>query len=132
MSEYVVNDKTHHLFYNARAWNRAEDEEVRAVLRFIHDGKAESVFSQELEERVEDAKVTPTGEEDYMFFMDIVEEAKEEARAEAMQKGLEQGRTQAVRELALNMLRMNICSAEKIAQTTGLSLQDIETLAKGL
>ncbi len=132
MSEYVVNDKTHHLFYNARAWNRAEDEEVRAVLRFIHDGKAESVFSQELEERVEDAKVTPIGEEDYMFFMDIVEEAKEEARAEAMQKGLEQGRTQAVRELALNMLRMNICSAEKIAQTTGLSLQDIETLAKGL
>ena len=69
--------------------------------------------------------------DEYDYATDIAVQ-REEAFEDGMEKGLEQGISQATRDLALNMLRMNLCSAEKIAQATGLPLEDIEALAKGL
>ena len=73
--------------------------------------------------------------DEYDYATDIAvqrEEAFEDGMEQGMETGLKQGISQATRDLALNMLRMNLCSAEKIAQATGLPLEDIEALAKGV
>ena len=48
-----------------------------------------------------------------------------------IQQGMEQGISQATRDLALNMLSGGKLPADDIAMYTGLSLEDIEALAKG-
>ncbi len=48
-----------------------------------------------------------------------------------MAQGLSQGMAQATRELALNMLRGGKLSASDIAKYTGLSQEDVESLANG-
>lgn len=49
----------------------------------------------------------------------------------AQKRGYDAGMAQATRELALNMLRMDKFSVTDIAQVTGLSQEDVESLANG-
>ena len=76
--------------------------------------------------------------DEYDYATDIAVQ-REEAFEDGMEKGLEQGMetglkqgvSQATRELALNMLSGGKLPADDIAMYTGLSLEDIEALAKG-
>ena len=98
----IYDDKTHAVFYNSSAWSKVQDEELRDVLRFIYESKATSAFSRLLEENTLRAKSRPEMEDEYMYFMDIVEEEKEYAReagrAQGLAEGREAGRTQGLSE----------------------------------
>lgn len=82
------NDKTHNVFYNSSAWSKAEDKNIRDVLEFIYQLKANSNFTKELETSAENAKVKSEWEDEYMYFQDILEDEKETAR----ETGIEEGR----------------------------------------
>ena len=94
----IYDDKTHAVFYNSSAWSRVQDEELRDVLRFIYESKATSAFSRLLEENTLRAKSRPEMEDEYMYFMDILEEEKEYAREAGFAEGREAGRTQGLSE----------------------------------
>lgn len=115
----AYDDKTHAIFYNASAWSKVENPEAKSLLRFIYEGTAESVFSKQLETSVDDAKISPEEEGDYMYFIDILEEEKEAARAEAREQafadGITEGMLEEQKKTAVTM------------QSMGLTLEQIAT-----
>ena len=129
----TYDDKSHAVFYNSSAWSKVQDEEVRDVLRFIHESKVTSSFSKLLEENTVRAKSKPEMEDEYMYFMDVLEEEKEEAReiglAEGRAEGRAEGEYKKALETARNFLNMNI-SPEKVASGTGLSIEEVLSITK--
>nr|WP_287284523.1 Rpn family recombination-promoting nuclease/putative transposase [Treponema sp.] len=131
----IYDDKTHAVFYNSSAWSRIQDEELRDVLRFIYESKATSSFSKLLEENTLRAKSRPEMEDEYMYFMDILEEEKEYAReagrAQGLTEGREAGRTEGARQNAVEtagkLLREGV-SLQTVIKCTGLSENDIKNI----
>ena len=143
----IYDDKTHAVFYNSSAWSKVQDEELRDVLRFIYESKATSSFSKLLEENTLRAKSRPEMEDEYMYFMDILEEEKEYAReaglAEGREAGLAEGRkagrTQGLSEGRAEGARQNAVetagkllqegvSLQTVIKCTGLSENDIKNI----
>jgi len=95
--EILYNDKSHAVFYNASAYDKVTDnEELKAVLRFVYENKAQSEYTDQLDVSSKNAKSRSEWEDDYMYFQDILEEEKELAReaghAEGLETGLAEGR----------------------------------------
>ena len=96
------NDKCHNIFYNSSGYAKVKDNELRNVLRFIHELKADSNFTKRLESSVDEAKSRGIMRDEYMYFQDILEEEKEEVReiglAEGRAQGLAEGRAEGIAE----------------------------------
>lgn len=138
------NDKSHAVFYNASAYNKVTDnEELKAVLRFVYENKSQSKYTDQLEVSSKNAKSRSEWEDDYMYFQDILEEEKELAReaghaegletglAEGRQAGLTEGREEMAVLTAKNFLKEGD-SPEKVSRCTGLSLEKINELVAEL
>ena len=143
--EILYNDKSHAVFYNASAYDKVTDnEELKAVLRFVYENKAQSEYTDQLDVSSKNAKSRSEWEDDYMYFQDILEEEKELAReaghaegletglAEGRQTGRAEGREEGREEMAVltakNFLKEGD-SPEKVSRCTGLSLEKINELA---
>ena len=138
--ETAINDKTDKtikLFYNASAWDKSEDEELKSFFKFVCSNKAESSFTKTLSQRVRE---TINNEEFISRFMavnlhdyDIMEESRNEGlaqgRAEGRVAGMAEGAREAKIQTAKNMLKMKLGSIEQIAQVSGLSIKEVEELA---
>ena len=59
-----------------------------------------------------------------------LEQGLEQGLKQGLEQGLEQGLRQKAVEVAKKMLSMNICDAEKIAEATGLSVGEVESIAE--
>ena len=125
------NDKTHKIFYNSSAWNKVENRELRAVLKYIYENIPTTDFTQNIEENVEIAKAKPVFKDDYMYFCDIVEDEKEKARDEALvegrKEGLAEGAKNATIENARKLKAKNI-DLNIIAECTGLTEKEVANL----
>ena len=130
---YSYNDKSHKVFYNASAWNKIEDGELRNVLRFIYESTPTSHFTEDLKCSAEDAKSRPEWEVNYMYLSDVIEEEKEIAREEGLAEGREDGRKlgiqQATRNAAQALLKNGV-SPDIIAKSLALTEEEIFILAK--
>ncbi|MBE6354644.1 Rpn family recombination-promoting nuclease/putative transposase [Treponema sp.] len=120
----IYDDKTHAVFYNSSAWSRIQDEELRDVLRFIYESKATSSFSKLLEENTLRAKSRPEMEDEYMYFMDILEEEKEYAREAGLAEGKAKGARQKAVEAAENALKLSL-TIKQAAQISGLPEEEV-------
>ena len=123
----TYDDKSHAVFYNSSAWSKVQDEEVRDVLRFIHESKATSAFSRLLEKNTVRAKSRPEMEDEYMYFMDVLEEEKEEAREAGLSEGIAKGEHKKALETAKELIKEGI-SLQTIVKCTGLPENEIKNL----
>ncbi|MBB5217694.1 Rpn family recombination-promoting nuclease/putative transposase [Treponema rectale] len=123
----TYDDKSHAVFYNSSAWSKVQDEEVRDVLRFIHESKTTSAFSRLLEENTVRAKSRPEMEDEYMYFMDVLEEEKEEAREAGLSEGIAKGEHKKALETAKELIKEGI-SLQTIVKCTGLPENEIKNL----
>ncbi len=123
------DDKTHALFYNASAWEKAE-ESLREVLRFIYQNEATATFSNRLENSVNQAKATPEQTEEYMYFFDELEEAKEEVRAVAREEGLAEGLAEGRSKGREEGESIACCKIAEESLRQGLSVQIISAITK--
>ena len=129
----IYDDKTHNVFYNASAWQKAGSEELRNVLRFVYESRADSDYTKALERSSAAAKARSEWEVEYMYVMDIIEDEKElareeghaEGKAEGRAEGLEEGRVEARLKTARNLLAEGIPLAT-VLKCTGLSEEDLK------
>ena len=148
------DDRTHKVFYNCKAYEVADDEDLKGLLEFIQTNRASTAFSQKLEENVRIAKKNSSWEDEYMYFSDVLEEEKDKVRRfsrkqglaqglaqgrqeglqEGRQEGLTLGRQEGARENAIktakNLLIMKLGSIEQIAQGTELTVEEVQKLAE--
>ena len=138
---FKYQDKSHFVVYNSSAYEREQDKEVRSVLKFIYNSKAETSFTNKLETTVQEMKQESGLKEGYMYFMDYVDEEKEEAekkgriegKKEGIKEGIKEGKARGAQETAISnakkMLEDNL-PLDKIVQYSGLSKEKVQDLAK--
>ncbi len=67
------DDKSHAVFYNASAYDKVTDnEELKAVLRFVYENKSQSEYTDKLDVSSQSAKSRSEREYDYMYFQYIL------------------------------------------------------------
>lgn len=117
------DDKTHSVFYNSSAWQKVESEELKNVLRFLYESKADSDYTKALEESSAVAKARSELEDEYMYVMDIIEEEKERTREEALAEGARQKAIEAAKNFYKNGV-----SIELIAKSLNMSVSQIKEI----
>ncbi|MBE6355052.1 hypothetical protein [Treponema sp.] len=121
--KFFKTDKTVKVFYNASAWDKTENEELKSFFKFICNNKAESSFTKSLLQKVRE---TIKNEEFIARYMavnlhdyDIMEAGRKE--------GLTEGAREAKIQTAKNMLVEKI-PIETIVKCTGLSIEEVKNL----
>ena len=147
--ELLYDDRTHKVFYNCKAYEVADDKDLKGLMEFIQTNKATTNFSRTLEQNVKVAKQNTRWEEEYMYFSDVLEEEKERVRrlawkegtaaghaeglakghAEGLAEGLAEGEQSKAVETAKNLLIMKLGTIEQISQVTGLSVDEVQKLS---
>ena len=122
-----LKDETHHLIFNATAYEHANDPELRDFLAFVRNNTAESDFTRGIANMVQTKKFEQTFINEYLAWnlhdKDVELRGKKAGLAEGKKAGLAEG----VRMTARNMLALNM-SVETIAKATGLSVDEIKSL----
>ena len=125
--ELKLDDGTHIKFYNAKAYMKEQNENIREILEYIDTGKANAEFTEKLQANVEQTKSRDKIRSRYM----TLELKYRDKMMEGLEKGLAKGRKEgshaAKLDDARNFLAMGI-PIEKVAQGTGLSIAEIQAL----
>lgn len=137
--DFSINDKTHKIFYNTSAWDKVIDKNIKAVLKYIYTDDPSTDFTIELENSVRNVKTEPSFKDDYMYFMDIVEEekeiasniAREEGRKAGIKEGREEGREEGTIQTYMKLINMKLAKnipIEQIAEQIELSVEEINKI----
>ena len=117
----IEDDAVVHVF-NCRAYAREKNPELRAFLKYVMKNKAESDLTRRIENMVAKKKILEgwsyTAMRQYLYELELKAEGKAE------------GENERALSTARNMLAMGLGTPGQIAQATGLSLEEVEKLAK--
>jgi predicted transposase/invertase (TIGR01784 family) len=131
--------------FNCQAFAQVENPSLRAFLKYVQTGTAESDFTRRLNKMVETKKQIEGMKKTYLSWSlrdyDARMEARREGRNEGIAIGEKRGRSEGIavgrtegiaekaREAARKLLAMHILTHEQIAQAEGLSVAEVEELA---
>ena len=112
---------------------RSEKIEIKGFLGYLCSGKPSDYLTEDIDRRVERLKINEIFRSDYMMDALPLHDARKVGLREGMAlgeaKGLLAGERNAKFATAKNFLKKNI-SAEIIAECTGLSLEEVNSLKK--
>lgn len=83
-----LNDGTRKIFFNAKGYINAEDEDIREFLKYVNGGKSENPFVKELEDKVAQVKSNREWGMEYMTLRMRDRENQEIGREEERQEGI--------------------------------------------
>jgi len=110
-----LGDKTHHLIFNAAAYESEDDREIKDFLSFVKKNKAESDFTRGIANMVQTKKFEQSFVNEYLAWNLHDRDVKK------------QGIIEGLKTTARNALAMGLTIAQ-VSQMTGLSLSEIEEL----
>ena len=88
--ELKLNDEARKIFFNAKDYIKAENEDIREFLKYVNGGKSDNPFVQELEDKVAQVKANKEWGLEYMTLRmrekEIWKEATEEGTGNRWQK----------------------------------------------
>lgn len=102
--ELRLNDGAKKIFFNAKDYINAEDEEIREFLKYVNGEKSDSPFVKEIEDRVAQIKASEEWRLEYMTLLMREQEIWEEAE----EKGREMGREEGIRGTVTLLKELNI------------------------
>ena len=102
--ELKLNDGTKKIFFNAKDYINAEDEEVREFLKYVNGEKSDSPFVKEIEDRVAKVKASKEWRLEYVTLLMREQEIWEEAE----EKGREEEREEGIRGLVTVLKELNV------------------------
>ena len=123
-ADVELNDKTVKVIYNAKAYEKTDDEELKAFLRFVCNNTSGDGFTDKLKSITERIKQNELLKTEYL----AVNLHDFDIRREAKKEGLEEGARENALQNARNFLAMNILTPEQIAQGTGLTVEEVLSL----
>lgn len=116
-----MDDKTHHIVFNAAAYDKEDNPEIKDFLSFVRNNKADSDFTRRIADMVQAKKFEQTFFNEYMAWnlhdMDV------------KKQGIQQGIKQSALASARNALALGL-SSEQAAQISGLPLDEVLELQK--
>ena len=123
---------------NCTAYEKVNNESLRAFLKFVQTDTAESEFTRRIGNMVETQKAVETNKKFYLSWSlhdtDVRLEGREEGIRIGEKRGKKEGMKQGMNEKAVasarNFLAMNVLTHEQIAKGVGLPIEKIEELAQ--
>ena len=95
--ELRLNDGARKLFFNARNYINAEDEDIREFLKYVNGGESSNPFVKELEDKVTQVKASEEWRLEYMTLLMRDRENQEIGR--------EEGREEERRKIIIKMIK---------------------------
>lgn len=86
--ELGLKDGTRKIFFNAKGYINAEDEDIREFLKYVNGGKSENPFVKELEDKVAQVKSNREWGLEYMTLRMREKEIWKEAMSEGREEGI--------------------------------------------
>ena len=106
--ELKLNDGAKKIFFNAKDYINAEDEEIREFLKYVNGEKSDSSFVKEIEDRVAQIKASEEWRLEYMTLLMREQEIWEEAEEKGRKMGREEGREEGIRGTVTLLKELNI------------------------
>ena len=95
--EQVSNDdKSTKVIYNATSYAKEKDSQIRAFLQYLCNRSSTDDFTNKIDQRVENFKLSERFKGDYMFVKLHEWEMKEKAKKEGYEEGFESGREKGI------------------------------------
>ena len=130
-AEVELGDATHHVMFNAAAYENETDPEIKAFLAFVKNNKAESDLTREIATMVQTKKFEQSFINEYLAWtlhdQDVERRGRKEGRESGLRDGRKEGRNEGKVEDARNALAMGLSQAQ-VSQITGLSVEYIAKL----
>ena len=130
-----LNDRAYKVFFNASEYDRIEDEEAKAFLKYLKEHSPQSDLTKSIEEKVAFAKRNKTWRKQYMTWQQTIDDEKEDAYEEGYSQGISQGISQGASQKAVEDARnffANGASIELIAKSLKMSESEIRELTKDI
>ena len=125
--EAKYDDGTCKILYNATRWQECQDSEVRAVLEYMQTGVAASDLVRDIDGAIEAERKMQAMRSEYMTLDMKLCEVRDETWGQAWGEAWGEASHQKAVDTARNLLSMGL-DAGQIAQATGLSKEDVESL----
>ena len=87
-----LGDAAKKLFFNTKAYEKADDPDIRAFLKYVGGQSSDCDFVRMLEKKVKEVKANKEWMVEYMTLLMREQEIREEARAEGRKEGRVEGR----------------------------------------
>ena len=113
------DDGTHKVFYNASAWDKCEDEQMRAFLKLIMGMEAETDYTRQIVNEMRTSLKREDVRRNFMRLQEIIDQRAEEK--------ILQGVREKALQTAQAFLAMGL-SVEQVAQGTGLPVDEVRSL----
>lgn len=127
-----LDDGSNILFVNG---SYEGDDELGRLVRDLQENDSSKITNKVLADRFEEAREDIKVRRDKRMvvthFDKLMEKSKEEGIAEGLAEGKLEGLAEGKIESAHNLLKLGKLTNEEIAEVTGLSLDQIEAMAKG-
>ena len=122
-----LGDKTHHVIFNASAYEKETNLGIKEFLSFVRNNTAESDLTREIASMVQAKKFEQTFINEYLAWNLHDKDVERRGRKEGFKEGRKEGRKEQALETARILKRTGI-DAALISQSTGLSPEDVEAL----
>ena len=126
-----LHDGTKKVIINAQAFRKATNKELKGFLEYVKTGTVNTEYTGRIETMIQAVKNNEQARQEYRFMSGFEMDAREEGRSEGIAQGIRQGFAdgshQAKLETAKNFKRLGF-AIDKIAEGTGLSVEEIEAL----
>ena len=123
------------IIINSKAAEQEKNEKLKVFLEYMNGKVSDDDFIQRLEQRIKEVKANEELRREYMLVNTIERDARNDGWkagiAQGIAQGLAEGEARGSRHKAFETAR-NLCSMglsiEKIAQATGLAVQEVEKI----
>jgi len=130
--ELPLGDGTIKIILNTKGTKDDVSQEMKRLLNFIDGQKPEDDFTRELAEAVQSVRDNEKWRLDYMTLQMSYQEKFEQGVEQGIEQGIEQGASQEKKKSAIRMIEAGKLSLDEIAIYSGLSLEQVLELQKGL
>ena len=119
------------IIINSKAAEQEKNEKLKVFLEYMNGKVSDDDFIQRLEQRIKEVKANEELRREYMLVNTIERDARNDGWKAGIAQGLAEGEARGSRHKAFETAR-NLCSMglsiEKIAQATGLAVQEVEKI----
>lgn len=134
-----LHDKSLKLIYNASAWEKEVEPEIKAFLQFVSRNRPSDDFTDGLLKSVAEVKRNEFFRKEYLSMgvwetdirHEAIREGLEQGIRQGIQQGIHQGEQKKAVDTALNFLKENI-APEIIARCCSLPIDEVNRLAMEL
>lgn len=103
-----LDDGTKKIFFNAKDYRNAEEEDVREFLRYVNGGESDNAFVKKIESRIEQIKADKEWRREYMTLLMREAEIREESWKKGMEEGMEKGMQEGIKGMVLVLKELGV------------------------